>query len=40
MNRYEFSTRNPDFEVDTDMDATLLIMVAPGGYLWRCAKAW
>lgn len=31
----EFLTRNPDFEVDEDMDAKLLITVAPGGYLRR-----
>jgi len=29
----EFLSRNPDFEVDEDMDAKLLITVAPGGYL-------
>jgi len=29
----EFLSRNPDFEVDDDMDAKLLITVAPGGYL-------
>ena len=31
----EFLSRNPDFEVDEDMDAKLLITVAPGGYLRR-----
>lgn len=33
----EFLTRNHDFEVDEDMDAKLLITVAPGGYLRRRA---
>lgn len=31
----EFLSRNHDFEVDEDMDAKLLITVAPGGYLRR-----
>lgn len=31
----EFISRNSDFEVDSDMDAKLLITVAPGGYLRR-----
>lgn len=31
----EFLSRNHDFEVDADMDAKLLISVAPGGYLRR-----
>ncbi|MGH8146229.1 MAG: cephalosporin hydroxylase family protein [Rhodanobacteraceae bacterium] len=31
----EFLTRNADFETDEDMDAELLITVAPGGYLRR-----
>jgi cephalosporin hydroxylase len=31
----DFLSRNPDFEVDGDMDAKLLITVAPGGYLRR-----
>lgn len=31
----EFLSRNRDFEVDEDMDAKLLITVAPGGYLRR-----
>lgn len=31
----EFLSRNHDFEVDADMDAKLLITVAPGGYLRR-----
>lgn len=32
---HEFLSRNHDFEVDADMDAKLLITVAPGGYLRR-----
>lgn len=32
---HEFLSRNHDFEVDRDMDAKLLITVAPGGYLRR-----
>ena len=31
----EFLARNRDFEVDEDMEAKLLITVAPGGYLRR-----
>lgn len=31
----EFLSRNHDFEVDEDMEAKLLITVAPGGYLRR-----
>ena len=31
----EYLTQNPSFEVDEDMDAKLLITVAPGGYLRR-----
>jgi len=31
----KFLSRNGDFEVDEDMDARLLITVAPGGYLRR-----
>ena len=31
----EFLARTPDFEVDEDMEAKLLITVAPGGYLRR-----
>lgn len=31
----EFLSRNQDFEVDEDMEAKLLITVAPGGYLRR-----
>jgi cephalosporin hydroxylase len=31
----EFLARNHDFEVDEDMEAKLLITVAPGGYLKR-----
>jgi cephalosporin hydroxylase len=31
----EFLSRNHDFEVDDDMEAKLLITVAPGGYLRR-----
>lgn len=31
----EFLSRNSDFEVDADMEAKLLITVAPGGYLRR-----
>lgn len=31
----EFLTHHHDFEVDADMDAKLLISVAPGGYLRR-----
>ena len=31
----EYLTQNPNFEVDEDMDAKLLITVAPGGYLRR-----
>ena len=33
----EFLSRNHDFEVDEDMEAKLLITVAPGGYLRRRA---
>lgn len=33
----EFLASNPDFEVDEDMEAKLLITVAPGGYLRRRA---
>ena len=32
----EYLTQNPNFEVDEDMEAKLLITVAPGGYLRRC----
>ncbi|MBD8880539.1 cephalosporin hydroxylase family protein [Rhodanobacter sp. 7MK24] len=32
---HEFLSRNHDFEVDEDMEAKLLITVAPGGYLRR-----
>lgn len=32
---HEFLSRNRDFEVDEDMEAKLLITVAPGGYLRR-----
>lgn len=31
----EYLTQNPNFEVDEDMEAKLLITVAPGGYLRR-----
>ena len=31
----EYLTQNPSFEVDEDMEAKLLITVAPGGYLRR-----
>lgn len=31
----EFLARTPDFEIDEDMEAKLLITVAPGGYLRR-----
>jgi cephalosporin hydroxylase len=31
----DFLSRNADFEVDGDMDAKLMITVAPGGYLRR-----
>jgi cephalosporin hydroxylase len=31
----EYLAQNPDFEVDEDMEAKLLITVAPGGYLRR-----
>lgn len=31
----EFLSRNPDFEVDEDIEAKLLITAAPGGYLRR-----
>ena len=31
----EYLTQNPTFEVDEDMEAKLLITVAPGGYLRR-----
>lgn len=34
----EFLSRNNTFEVDTDMDAKLLITVAPGGYLRRVKR--
>ncbi len=33
----EFLNTNPEFEVDTDLEAKLLITVAPGGYLRRRA---
>lgn len=33
----EFLSSNPDFEVDEDIEAKLLITVAPGGYLRRVA---
>ncbi|MBA2077887.1 cephalosporin hydroxylase family protein [Rhodanobacter sp. PCA2] len=32
---HEFLSRNDDFEIDEDMEAKLLITVAPGGYLRR-----
>jgi cephalosporin hydroxylase len=31
----EFLKENPDFEVDHSIDDTLLVSVAPGGYLKR-----
>ena len=31
----EYLTQNPNFEVDEEMEAKLLITVAPGGYLRR-----